>query len=93
MTFFIFTYFSFVNFKQYFVRSIWFLNKLVSWRLSKIFFSWGNFFIVVADQGLLELLGPQGLNKFFLGFGSFFSRSFTFYYFLLFFLLFIFFIV
>ena len=51
--------------KQYFFRTIWFLNQIITYRLGELLRVWGYKQHVARDHGWIESLGPQGLNKFF----------------------------
>jgi hypothetical protein len=92
ITFFFFRFF-FLSFRQYFLSSIWFINKLVGRQISKVFFMWGGLIVSFIDQGHMEYFGPQGFNYLFTGFRRFFFRQFSFYFYLFFFFLFVVFFV
>lgn len=80
----------FFRFRHYFLRTMWFLNKLVGRHFSKMFLSWGILVTSYIDQGYMEYFGPQGFNYFFSGLRGFFFRQQSYYFYLFFFFIFIF---
>lgn len=80
----IFTYFLFYSFfsilsiKQYFFSSIWFLNRIVGFRLGYFFLNFRSKQYKILDQGWAETVGPQGSYYLLLIFSYKVFREFSF---------------
>jgi len=63
---------------NYFFRSMWFLRKMLTTKITKSFFVGGRLVLIIVDGGWIEKLGPQGLFKIVTGLGQRFYRFNTF---------------
>ena len=61
--------------KKYFFSSIWFLNRIVGYRLGQSVFWFGGHQTVIVDQGWSEIGGPQGIYNRFSFLSFFFFRD------------------